>query len=101
MTGGYSAYVTDLGDPAGAYISLVDSVWRYAGLYAATNLASTHTGSDVVTCTTTYVISGTPTGGSDRTISLGYTSLRASLTEGSPTTLAVTFAAHTVRPTLA
>ena len=59
MTFGYSAYLTDLGDPAGAYISLADSIWRYTGDYADSTLTSTLSGTDVVTCTTTYTISGT------------------------------------------
>ena len=100
MTFGYSAYLTDLGDPAGAYISLADTIWRYTGDYAASNLTSTLSGTDVVTCTTTYTISGTATGESDRTLTFAYSVLRANGAEGQPGVINVSGTAYQVRPTL-
>ena len=100
MTFGYSAYLTDLGDPAGAYITLADSIWRYTSDYAAANLTSTLSGTDAVTCTTTYTISGTNTGESDRTLTFTYCVLRASASEGQPSTISVSGTSYLVRPTL-
>ena len=101
MTGGFSAYLRDLGDTANTYASLLDVAHRYATRYVATTWASTlGAASDVFTITISLTIDGSPFGEADKTVTFPFSVLRANAKEGDPDTIDLTFTSHAVRPTL-
>jgi|SRR3990167_3433292 len=101
VTGSFSAYLRDVGYPDATNATLPDAVFRFAGAYAVANMATTHSTSDVVTCTLTYTIDGSAVGETDRTLSFAFTVLRGSVAEGDPSVFSATYTAYIVRPTLA
>lgn len=101
MTGGFNAYMSDLGDTANANVTLSDLILRFNARYTATNWISTMgANSDVFTVTISFTIDGSPFGEADKTLTLPFCVLRGNLTEGDPNTWAVTFTSYAVRPTL-
>lgn len=101
MTGGFSAYLSDLGDVGNSYVSLMDLVARFVGRYVATTWVSTMgTNSDVFTATLTYTIDGSPFGEADKSLVLPFCVVRGNIAEGDPSKFAVTFSSYAVRPTL-
>jgi len=101
MTGSLTAYLRDLGDTAGTYATLLDIIHRYAAKYAATNWISTiGAASDVPTVTIQLTIDGSPFGEADKTVTFAYCVLRGNVTEGDPSTIAMTWTSFSLRPTL-
>ena len=101
MTGGFSAYLSDLGDTANANATLNDLIQRFTARYVSTNWVSTMgANSDVFTVTITYTIDGTPFGEADKSLVLPFCVLRGNIAEGDPTKFACTFTSYAVRPTL-
>ena len=102
MTGGFSAYLRDLGDTANAYATLVDIAHRYVSRYVAANWTSTMgSSSDVFTITIQLTIDGSFAGEADKTVTFPFCNFMANVTEGDPNTVACTFTSFAVRPTLA
>lgn len=101
MTGGFSAYMRDLGDTANAYATLLDVAHRYLTRYVATNWVSTMgANSDVFTITIQLTIDGSPFGEADKTLTFPFCVFRANGAEGDPNTVSCTFTSYAVRPTL-
>lgn len=102
MTLGFSAYLRDLGDTTGAaYATLLDICHLYAGGYVATNWTSVlGTGSDVFAFTVTLTIDGASFGEADKTLTFNFVVLRASVSEGDPSTINVSGTSYAVRPVL-
>jgi hypothetical protein len=101
MTGSFSAYLSDLGDTAGTYVTLMDIAHRYASKYVETNWVSTMgANSDVFTISIQYTIDGSPFGEADKTITFPFCVFRANATEGDPNKVAATFTSYAVRPLL-
>lgn len=101
MTGGFSAYMRDLGDTANAYATLLDIAHRYLTRYVTTNWVSTMgSSSDVFTITIQLTIDGSFCGEADKTLSFPFCVFRANGAEGDPNTVACTFTSYAVRPTL-
>jgi hypothetical protein len=99
MTFTYSKYLSDLGAADASYATLPDSVYRYPGNYAQATFNSTLTGTDAVTNTTIYTISGTATGEADKSLEFPYSTLRADGGEGIPSTMTVNGTSHAATPT--
>jgi hypothetical protein len=101
MSGGFSAYLSDLGDTANSYTSLNDLIMRFNARYVASNWISTMgANSDVFTMTLTYTIDGTPFGEADKSLVIPFVVLRGNVAEGDPTKFACSFTSYAVRPTL-
>lgn len=101
MTGGFGAYLSDLGDTGNSYVSLMDLVARFVGRYVASTWVSTMgANSDVFTMTLTYTIDGSPFGEADKSIVLPFLVLRGNIAEGDPSKFALTYTSYAVRPTL-
>ena len=101
MSGGFSAYLSDLGATANNYTSLNDLIMRFNARYVASNWISTMgANSDVFTMTLTYTIDGTPFGEADKSLVIPFVVLRGNVAEGDPTKFACSFTSYAVRPTL-
>lgn len=101
MTGGFSAYLSDLGDTGNSYVTLNDLIMRFNARYVSTNWISTMgSNSDVFTVTITYTIDGSPFGEADKSLVLPFCVVRGNIAEGDPNKFAVTFTSYAVRPTL-
>lgn len=101
MTGGFSAYLSDLGDLANANVTLNDLIMRFTARYVATNWVSTMgSNSDLFTLSLQYTVDGSPFGESDKTLTLPFCVLRGSIAEGDPSKTSVTFTSYAVRPLL-
>jgi hypothetical protein len=101
MSGGFSAYLSDLGATANNYVTLNDLIMRFTARYVATNWVSTMgANSDVFTVTITYTIDGSPFGEADKSLVLPFCVVRGNIAEGDPNKFAVTFTSYAVRPTL-
>ncbi len=101
MTGGFSAYLRDLGDTAATYATLLDIAHRYAAGFVDANWVSTHgNNGDVFTITIALTIDGSPFGEADKTVSFVFCVFRANSAEGDPSTVACTFTSYAVRPIL-
>lgn len=102
MTGGFSAYLRDLGDTTGAaYETLLDILHRYTGGYVDSTWSSTHgSNGDVDTWTVQLTIDGSAFGEADKTVTFPFCVLRGNVAEGDPSTIPVTFTSYALRPTL-
>lgn len=101
MSGGFSAYLSDLGDTGNSYVSLNDLIMRFTARYVSANWISTMgANSDVFTVTLTYTIDGTPFGEADKSLILPFVVLRGNIAEGDPNKFACSFTSYAVRPTL-
>lgn len=103
MTFSYSAYLRDVGDTAGTggYATLFDLASPFDSGVVETDWTSTLSGySDVFTLDTAILVDGTFVGEADKTLTLPYCSIRASLGDGDPSTVSVTGTSHALRPTL-
>jgi len=93
---GFSVYLRDL--PNATNLTLSDLCMELSGTVAA-GMATTTTDSDVRTWTVTYTIDGTWNGEADHGYTFENTVLRASMTEGDPSSLSVTGVCHQPFPT--
>ena len=100
-TFGWSAYLRDLGDTAGAYDSLMDLIQQYTGGTFATLWSSTlGSSSNVKTVTVTYTLDGAPFGEADKTLTYEYCVLRGGFAEGDPSSITVSGTSYSIAPTL-
>jgi hypothetical protein len=101
MTGGFSAYMRDIGDTSAAYATLLDIAHRYLTKYVATTWVSTlGSNSDSFTITITLTIDGSPFGEADKSLAFPFCVFRANAAEGDPNMVTCTFTSLCVRPTL-
>ena len=100
-TFGWSAYMRDLGDTAGAYDTLMDLLFRYTGgTFDSVWVSTLGTDSDVKTVTVTYTVDGAAFGEADKTLTYEYSVLRGGFAEGDPSTITASGTSYTVAPAL-
>lgn len=96
MTGGFSVYLRDM--PNATNLTLMDLCMDLSGTVAA-GMTSTTSDSDERTWTLIYTVDGTWNGEADQVMTLPHCTLRCSMTEGDPSSLAVTYTSYAPRPT--
>jgi hypothetical protein len=97
VTGGFSIYLRDL--PNSTNLTLLDLCMELSGTVAA-GMTTTTTNTEVRTWTLVYTIDGTWNGESDQVMTFYKSVLRASITEGDPSSVAVTFTSYQPFPTI-
>jgi hypothetical protein len=101
VTFSHTAYLKDIGSPTAAHATLMDIAARFASGHVAANWTSTMgTNSDVHTVSMTYVLEGSNFGGVDQTLTFSYVVVRASMSEGDPSTVSINGTAYQLRPVL-
>lgn len=99
VTFSFSAYERDIYSTTDA--TLMDLCVVPSGSLVGTTWTSTiGTSSDVKTWTVTVTIEGSDFGGSDRTWTLPYSTIRASRSDGDPNVINVSGTCHQLRPTM-
>lgn len=96
VTGGFSIYLRDL--PNATNLTLIDLCMDLSGTVAA-GMTTTTPDSDVRTWTLAYTVDGTWNGEADQTATFEHCVFRATITEGDPSSVAVTFTSYQPRPT--
>lgn len=97
VTFSFSIYLRDL--PNATNLTLPDLCMELSGTVAA-GMTTTTTDSDVRTWTVAYTIDGTWNGETDKTTTLEHCVLRCSITEGDPSSVAVTGTSYQPWPTI-
>lgn len=101
MTLAFSAFMRGLGDPVGAYATLLDIGVRAAGGYVLTNWVSTlGANSDVFTISVTFTLDGSPFGEADQSYLFPFVVFRANGKEGDPGTVDCSGTSYALKPTL-
>ena len=102
VTFSYTAYLRSVGTAGTSDNTLPDIGIRFASKQVATNWTSTlGNNGDPFTVTTTAVYDGTAFGESDLTVTFAYCTVRVGISDGDPSTTAVTGTSWALIPTIA
>lgn len=97
MTLSFTAYLRDLSLDDGA--TLLDIANRPAGSYVADNWISTSSG-DVFTVNASVIVDGADLGEADQQYDFPFCVVRANVSEGDPSTIAISITSYAYQPTV-